>query len=106
MPLGLPCLSGGNLHYFYMARCIPDFIEDKEETHPEWVFFERLKAELPDEFVVIPSLEVAARRDQQESEVDFVLLHPRGRLVIEVKGGKLRRKEGRWERWKGGGVDP
>jgi hypothetical protein len=102
-------MSSGSLAYLvsiphdgFMARCIPDFIEDKEETHPEWVFFERLKAELPDEFVVIPSLEVAARRDQQESEVDFVLLHPRGRLVIEVKGGKLRRKDGRWERWKGG----
>jgi len=85
-----------------MARCIPDFIEDKDEGHPERVFFDRLKAELPDEFVVIPSLEVAARRDQQESEVDFIILHPRGRLVIEVKGGKLRRKDGRWERWKGG----
>jgi hypothetical protein len=31
-----------------MARCIPDFIEDKDEGHPEWVFFDRLKAELPD----------------------------------------------------------
>jgi hypothetical protein len=85
-----------------MARCIPDFIEDKDEGHPERVFFDRLKAELPDEFVVIPSLEVAARRDQQESEVDFIILHPRGRLVVEVKGGKLRRQAGRWERWKGG----
>ena len=85
-----------------MARCIPDFIEDKDEGHPEWVFFDRLKAELPDEFVVIPSLEVAARRDQQESEVDFIILHPRGRLVVEVKGGKLRRQGGRWELCNGG----
>ncbi len=85
-----------------MARCIPDYIEDMDEGHPERVFFERMKAELPDEFVIIPSLEISSRRDQQESEVDFVLLHPRGRLVIEVKGGKLRRKAGRWERFKGG----
>jgi hypothetical protein len=85
-----------------MARCIPDFIEDMDEGHPERVFFDRLKAELPDEFVIIPSLEISSRRDQVESEVDFVVLHPRGRLVIEVKGGKLRRKAGRWERNKGG----
>ncbi len=85
-----------------MARCIPDFIEDMEEGHPERVFFERMKAELPDEFVIIPSLEISSRRDQVESEVDFVLLHPRGRLVLEVKGGKLRRKAGCWERFKGG----
>ena len=85
-----------------MARCIPDFIEDMDEGHPERVFFDRLKAELPDEFVIIPSLEISSRRDQVESEVDFVVLHPRGRLIIEVKGGKLRRKAGRWERNKGG----
>lgn len=85
-----------------MARCIPDFIEDMDEGHPERVFFDRLKAELPDEFVIIPSLEVSSRRDHVESEVDFVVLHPRGRLVLEVKGGKLRRKAGIWERFKGG----
>jgi len=85
-----------------MARCIPDFIEDMDEGHPERVFFDRLKAELSDEFVIIPSLEVSSRRDHVESEVDFVVLHPRGRLVLEVKGGKLRRKAGIWERFKGG----
>ena len=67
-----------------MARCIPDLIEGKDKSHTEWLFFERLKAELPEKFVIIPGLEVAARRDHQESEVDFIVLHPRGRLVLEV----------------------
>ena len=85
-----------------MARCYPDYIEGKEDGHPEVMFFERLKAELPDDFVIIPSLEIAARKDTHESEVDFILLHPRGRLVVEVKGGTLRRVSGRWERKKNG----
>jgi hypothetical protein len=85
-----------------MARCIPDFVEAHPEGHPEVTFFQRLRAELPDDFIIIPSLEIATRKDDIESEVDFVLLHPRGRLILEVKGGVLRRKEGRWERRKGG----
>jgi len=85
-----------------MARCIPDFIIGKPDGHAELAFFARLKAELPDDFIIIPSLEVASRKDGTESEVDLVLLHPRGRLVLEVKGGKLRRVAGKWERWKYG----
>ena len=83
-----------------MARFIPDYIEGKSDGHPEWAFFKRLKEELPDDFIVIPGLELPVRRDHVESEVDLVLLHPRGRLVIEIKGGKLRRIDGKWERWK------
>lgn len=81
---------------------MPDFLADRDPGHPEAKFLERLKNELPDDFIVIPSLEVARRRDAKESEVDFVLLHPRGRLVIELKGGVLRRVNGRWQRRKGG----
>ena len=79
-----------------MARCIPEHIISQADGHAELVFFERLKAELPDEFIIIPSLEVARRKDGTESEVDLVLLHPRGRLILEVKGGKLRRIAGKW----------
>ena len=89
-----------------MARCFPDYVDGKADGHQESVFLTRLRTELPDEFVVIPSLEVAARRDHQESEVDFIVLHPRGRLVLEVKGGKLRRIDGHWERWKRGAWVP
>lgn len=89
-----------------MARCMPDFIEDRLEGHPEVRFLQRLKAELPDDFIVIPSLEIANRNDALESEADFVLLHPRCRLVMEVKGGVLRRIDGHWERRKGGAWIP
>jgi len=85
-----------------MARCIPDYIISQADGHAELAFFERLKAELPDEFIIIPSLEVATRKDGTESEVDLIILHHRGRLVLEVKGGKLRRIVGKWERWKYG----
>lgn len=51
-----------------MARFIPDYIEGKADGHPEWAFSKRLKAELPDEFIVIPGLELPVRRDHVESE--------------------------------------
>jgi hypothetical protein len=46
-----------------MARCIPALIEDMDEGQPERVFFDWLKAELPDEFVIIPSFEISSRPD-------------------------------------------
>ena len=89
-----------------MARCIPDHAEGKDPSHPEAKFLRRLRDELPDDFLVIPSLEIGRRADGQDSEVDFVVLHPRGRLVVELKGGFLRRRDGRWERLKGGAWIP
>ena len=89
-----------------MARCIPDYVEAHAKAHPEVVFLERLKNELPDDFIIIPSLEIVGREDALESEADFILLHPRGRLVMELKGGTLRRVEGHWQRRKGGAWVP
>jgi hypothetical protein len=89
-----------------MARCYPDYIADKDDNHPEVIFLERLKNELPDDYVVIPSLEIAYRQGSSESEADFILLHPRGRLTLEIKGGALRRIDGRWQRRKGGSWVP
>ena len=41
-----------------MARCIPDVIPAAQHHDGEQALLERLRTELPDEFIVIPCLEV------------------------------------------------
>ena len=89
-----------------MARCIPDVIPAAQHHDGEQALLERLRTELPDEFIVIPCLEVPHLRTGRDSEADFVILHPRGRLVLESKGGEIRCLQGRWERKKSGKWQP
>jgi hypothetical protein len=89
-----------------MARCIPDVIPAAQHHDGEQALLERLRTELPDEFIVIPCLEVPHLRNGRDSEADFVILHPRGRLVLEAKGGEIRCVQGRWERKKSGKWQP
>jgi hypothetical protein len=58
--------------------------------------FERLRRELPDEYVLIHSLNIPGKRAGSDVESDFVLLHPKCRLVLEVKGGGIECAEGVW----------
>jgi hypothetical protein len=63
--------------------------------------FERLRRELPDEYVLIHSLNIPGRalpggRPGSDVESDFVLLHPKCRLVLEVKGGGIECVDGVW----------
>jgi hypothetical protein len=63
--------------------------------------FERLRRELPDEYVLIHSLNIPGRalpggRPGSDVESDFVLLHPKCRLVLEVKGGGIECVDGLW----------
>jgi len=85
-----------------MARCIPDVIPAAQHHDGEQALLERFRTELPDEFIVIPCLEVPRLRTGRDSEADFVILHPRGRLVLEAKGGEIRCLNGNWERKKSG----
>ena len=89
-----------------MARCIPDVIPAAQYHASEQALLERFRTELPDEFIVIPCLEVPYFQAGRDSEADFVILHPRGRLVLEAKGGEIRCLQGRWERKKSGKWQP
>ena len=89
-----------------MARCIPDVIPSAQHHASEQALLDRLRAELPDEFIVIPCLEVPYLQAGRDSEADFVILHPRGRLVLEAKGGEIRCLKGYWERKKSGKWQP
>ena len=79
-----------------MARCIPDTIPQRLYVKSEARLFERLRRELPDDYVLIHSLNIPGKRAGSDVESDFVLLHPKCRLVLEVKGGGIECAEGVW----------
>ena len=79
-----------------MARCIPDTIPQRLYVKSEARLFERLRQELPDDYVLLHSLNIPGKRPGSDVESDFVLLHPKCRLVLEVKGGGIECTEGVW----------
>jgi hypothetical protein len=79
-----------------MALCIPDTIPQRLYVKSEARLFERLRRELPDDYVLIHSLNIPGKRAGSDVESDFVLLHPKCRLVLEVKGGGIECAEGVW----------
>jgi hypothetical protein len=79
-----------------MARCIPDTIPQRLHVKSEARLFERLRRELPDDYVLLHSLNIMGKRPGSDVESDFVLLHPKCRLVLEVKGGGIECIEGVW----------
>ena len=79
-----------------MARCIPDTIPQRLHVKSEARLFERLRRELPDDYVLLHSLNIMGKRPGSDVESDFVLLHPKCRLVMEVKGGGIQCAEGIW----------
>lgn len=79
-----------------MARLIPDFISEDCKSNAERRLFARFQAELSDEYTVLHSLGVARHRYKIYSEADFVIVHPQGVVIMEVKGGRIARKDGCW----------
>ena len=79
-----------------MARCLPESIHHTKQAGAEADFLRRLRDELDDEWTVLHSLNLGAAERAGELEADFVLLHPRGRITLELKGGMVTCEEGRW----------
>lgn len=81
---------------------LPDYIRRDPFREAEVYVYDQLKAQLPDSYRCYysrPWLGVTAQGEEKEGEADFVIAHPeRGFLVVEVKGGGVRRLEG-IERW-------
>ena len=55
-------------------------------------------ARLPDDYTILHSVAWQGRRGDRnlDGEADFLVINPRGLLVIEVKGGGIRVENGRW----------
>lgn len=54
-------------------------------------------ARLPDGWTVLHSLGITNHPFKRWAEADVVLIGPPGLIVIEVKGGRVRRRDGLWE---------
>lgn len=79
-----------------MARCIPEAVHESQRLRGEADFLRRLREELDDAWVVLHSLNLGAAERAGELEADFVLIHPRGRLTLELKGGVIHCEDGQW----------
>ena len=77
-----------------MAKMIPNQIIENCSS-AEKKMFEKLK-ELPNEYIVMHSLKLLEHIQKVEGEIDFLIICPKGILCIEVKGGRVERKEGIW----------
>lgn len=81
---------------------LPDYVRRDPFREAEVFVYEELRKQLPDSYRCYysrPWLGLTAQGEEKEGEADFVVAHPdRGFLVIEVKGGGVRRQEGT-EQW-------
>lgn len=77
-----------------MAKMIPNQILESSSS-AEKKMFERLR-ELPNEYIVMHSLKLLEHIQKVEGEIDFLIVCSRGILCLEVKGGRVERKDGIW----------
>jgi len=81
---------------------LPDYIRRDPFREAEVFVYDQLQTQLPNTYRCYysrPWLGVTSRGEEKEGEADFVVAHPdRGFLVVEVKGGGVRRLEGS-EQW-------
>lgn len=62
----------------------------------ELFLFERIRDELPNDWIALHSLGLAIHKRKPWAEIDFVLIGPAGVICLEVKGGLVTRDEGVW----------
>jgi len=77
-----------------MAILIPD--TPKDCTRSERVVYQRLGAELDNNWVVLHSLGLVDHDTKRRGEADIVIVSGRGIFVLEVKGGRVSCRDGRW----------
>ena len=86
-----------------MARMIPPLIHPTVQSPAERKLFAVIQnAPGTDDWVCLHSLALARHDTKRRGEVDFFLLTRKGVFVLEVKGGRVARRDGAWEftnRW-------
>src|SRR5262245_52428706 len=84
-------------------RCYPPEPEFGRGRTAERRVWEVLRGQLPDDAALLHSVPMIERAT--EHEADLVIAWPGvGNAVIEVKGGHVSRREGRWHQSSGGGT--
>lgn len=81
-----------------MARMIPSVISPDVKSNAERKVFEWFRtAKGTENWIVLHSLGIASHNTSIYGEIDFLVLAPgKGLFVIEVKGGRVGRREGVW----------
>ena len=82
-----------------MAKMIPAVLSPDIKSNAEKHIFEWFRsARGTDDWIVLHSLGISTHRHVIHGETDFLVLAPRlGIFALEVKGGRVRRKLGKWE---------
>ena len=79
-----------------MARMLPPEIRGDTKSNAERRLFEAISRGLPEEWIALHSLGLTGHRTKPWAEADFVLIGPAGVYCLEVKGGRVGRRDGRW----------
>lgn len=80
-----------------MVTMLPDFLSDSVKSPAEQELFLNFReTETDRDYIVIHSLGLPEHTRNLRGEIDFAVICGRGILVIEVKGGKVYRRDGRW----------
>jgi ATP:corrinoid adenosyltransferase len=79
-----------------MAKMLPPAVREKTSSKAERKLFRRIRDEVPDDWYALHSLGLAGHDRKPWAELDFVLVGPEGVFCLEVKGGRIARRDGRW----------
>lgn len=79
-----------------MAIMMPARLVEATQSDAEKKLFKKIKDELGDEWTVLHSLGLSIHHRKPWAEIDFVAVGPEGIFCIEVKGGRVARREGDW----------
>ena len=79
-----------------MAKMLPPAVRERTSSDAERKMFRRIRDEVPDEWSALHSVGLAGHERKPWAEIDFVLVGPEGIFCLEVKGGRIERRDGRW----------
>ena len=79
-----------------MAKMIPKYIASDTESNAEIRLFGLLQNQLPNEWIVLHSLNLTAASQTRSGETDFVVISPYGVFCLEAKTGAVRVEDGVW----------
>ncbi|GAO08973.1 hypothetical protein TPA0598_04_06090 [Streptomyces lydicamycinicus] len=77
-------------------RIIPSEISSSTRSQAERSVFAALKAIPDDESVALHTVHLPKHHKKRLGEIDFIVITPDLLLFIEVKGGRVHHKDGRW----------
>lgn len=78
-----------------MARMLPPEPGAHTRSNAERRLFGTFRKQLDDRWTVLHSVGIAKHPSKRWAEADFVIVGPAGVFVLEVKGGRVVRREGR-----------